>query len=71
MEKAASYRAILSINSAAVAMQTNITAVVIVKVAILIITLLSYFKFNFLLPALSIAGVILYLCYPEKLFLRN
>lgn len=42
MEKDAAYRAILSIISAAVAMHTNITVAVIVKVAILI-TLLSFF----------------------------
>lgn len=43
MEKDASYRAILSIISAAVAMHTNITVAVTVKVVILIITLLSFF----------------------------
>ncbi len=42
MEKDAPYRAILSIISAAIAMPTNITADVIVKVTILI-TLLSFF----------------------------
>lgn len=43
MEKDAPYRAILSIISAAVAMHTNITVAVTVKVVILIITLLSFF----------------------------
>ncbi len=72
MEKDAAYRAILSIISAAVAMHTNITVAVIVKVAILI-TLLSFFlKLNLIYRSLSLAGVILNLCYPEKiLILKN
>lgn len=59
MEKDAPYRAILSIISAAIAMPTNITADVIVKVTILI-TLLSFFLINSKLPA-----SLLWRCYPE------
>lgn len=66
MEKAAPYRAILSIISAAIAMHTNITVAVIVKVEILIIITSPFLKLILHYRHSSFAGVILNLCYPEK-----